>query len=257
MRVDLRTKSDDKPHGCDPSVVQRRSCNTRTFARANSGVGHPRTPLAHCGLGTRYEHAVRGRERDTSVRARRDLAGQLAYDALADGVDVGFVCVPVSVRRVALHHREHPGVGDGQAVDVPDAAFASRAPSRSRSRSWAVVALGKALRMPKSPSPRTWRIVSMIHGVHWAPAARPSARQLPMRTASRAEITVLRPVGGVSLRVAQLAHRDQAADRWPWHRRSSPRRDSAAASSPSRIIAWISARSASGGVSPCSAARRR
>src|SRR6185369_6462844 len=52
-------------------------------------------------------------------------------------------------------------------------------------------AAGNAARMPKSPSPRTLRIVSSSHCVHFGPAARPSPMHLPSRTTSRADISVL------------------------------------------------------------------
>src|SRR6185369_1964542 len=51
-------------------------------------------------------------------------------------------------------------------------------------------AAGNACRMPKSPSPRTLRIVSSSHCVHFGPAARPSPMHWPSRTTSRADMTV-------------------------------------------------------------------
>lgn len=51
-------------------------------------------------------------------------------------------------------------------------------------------AAGNALRMPKSPPPRTSRISPISHLVHCGPAARPSAMQAPIRAVSRGERAV-------------------------------------------------------------------
>ena len=51
-------------------------------------------------------------------------------------------------------------------------------------------AAGNALRMPKSPGARTWRISLSSHFVHFGPAARPSSMQRPSRAVSRGDSSV-------------------------------------------------------------------
>ena len=61
-------------------------------------------------------------------------------------------------------------------------------------------AAGNALRMPKSPAPRTSRISLSSHLVHLGPAARPSAMQLPSRAVSRGDSGVrLQPPSAATL----------------------------------------------------------
>src|SRR5262245_59623751 len=54
----------------------------------------------------------------------------------------------------------------------------------------AATSSGRALRLPKSPTPRTLRILSRTQSVHLGPAAVPLPMQLPMRTVSRADTYV-------------------------------------------------------------------
>src|SRR5262245_28407573 len=69
---------------------------------------------------------------------------------------------------------------------------------------WGRWAAGKACRMPKSPSPRTFRIASSSHAVHFGPAARPSPMHWPSRTTSRADMSVRLHHPGAALESVRL-----------------------------------------------------